>query len=239
MRFQNNKKHRRYYIIEAFEAGNKEQINMWLNTEDIYLDEYLYQAAKHNYEDILDRVLAMEGIEPKDINFAAYVAVKNNNREIFNKLMSKYADVINPHLIALGAIKKDRKDILQAMLELGADEYEIYASHAAKYNRLDILQQMINKGAKNYIVMLVNAMDRENEEIIEYLLNTIRADEIRELTHGDMYLIDFDPFFEGEDYPEEVNYGKVALLAKQYGREDIYERMKTYGIHEYFEEEIY
>ncbi len=87
--------------------------------------------------------------------------------EIVNLMLERGANYYNT---AMGwASKNDHQDIVKLMLDLGATDYNQAMINASAYGHFEIVKWMVQKGASDYKMALELARHYKHRKIIEYL----------------------------------------------------------------------
>jgi len=149
----------------------------------------LPKDAYEKYKEILDRLSKLSGIYEKieylaingydlllkpllstlsDYNLVMTYAAYGGHIELVNLMLEKGANAYNNAMIE--AAYRGHMNIVRLMLELGANDYNEAMSFAAKGGHIEIVRLMLEKGANNYNRAMASAAYKGHIEIVRLML---------------------------------------------------------------------
>jgi ankyrin repeat protein len=136
--------------------------------------DQLLRAAMNGYEKIIQRLVKNISTHPDVYNTPMACAAQGGYQEIVNQMLQLGANDYDLSLIK--AAFGGQHQMIDQMLQLGAHDYDGAMISAAKGGHIDIIGQMIKLGATDYDEAMIGAAEYDHLDIVKAMIQ-LGADE--------------------------------------------------------------
>jgi hypothetical protein len=161
-------------------------------------DPALVEASRHGYERLVNKILQKTYTPNRAIlNQSLVQASVGGHGDIVNQMLQRGANEYNWAM--LGAAQGGHLDIVNQLIKRGANEYNWAMVEAAQGGHQDIVNQMLDFGATDYNGAMAEAAEGGHTEIVKQMLDL-----------------------------GATNYNQAMANAKEYGHQDIVNLIQKY-----------
>jgi hypothetical protein len=133
-------------------------------------NQALVEASYHGYDRLVKKILEqITTPSPTILNEVMASASRGGHRDIVNQMLNRGADDYNSAMA--WAARGGHDDIVNQMLNLGANSYNGAMAWAARGGHRDIINQMLDLGANDYNWTMIEAAEGDHEDIVKQMLD--------------------------------------------------------------------